>query len=337
MGLPSVDGVNQSFSNRLRFNKEILNNAYWRLPVDPLAPAEYMPVGRGPVTCSLCGTWTSFQVCSHTDLHKGEIYCGVDFTGKLVVVNQHLFCNKSSCPICFLRGWSQRTARSLANRLKVGVERGFGDVEHITVSVSDKDKNLPEIVFREKCRVALLIRGVLGGCMIFHGYRIDRNRQLLVWSPHYHTMGFISGGFNVCRECVHERGDCYSCHSFKGREAREYAKDGYLVKVLAKRKNVVGTIFYQLHHSTLKVSMRRFHIVTWFGLMGNRKLSSGRKPKAAFPCPVCGSEMEKKHYMGDSVIPRNLGDPEYKKVNPVEPLDSSGSPSFDDEGGDMHE
>jgi hypothetical protein len=32
---------------------------------------------------------------------------------------------------------------------------------------------------------------MIGRCLIFHGYRIDRERSVLVWSPNYHTLGLL--------------------------------------------------------------------------------------------------------------------------------------------------
>jgi len=232
-----------SVSERARLNRAILENDYWTLPVDDKEHENFMPVGRGARTSNLCGKWLSFQVCDNKELHEGVVVDGIDCTGKIVVSHSHLWCHKSSCPICFIRGWSVREARNIEGRLTAASERGFGEVEHLTASVPVEDYGLSEEALRRKCRMALLVRGVLGGVMIFHGYRKDRLRGVLSWSPHYHVLGFIRGGFDVCRDCVHDRGDCRSCSFFKGREVREYAKDKYLVKVFEKRKTVVGTAF----------------------------------------------------------------------------------------------
>lgn len=329
----SVDAVSRSLSYRLSLNQQISESDYWLLPVDSVGHENFMPVGRGRVSSSLCGTHLSFFVCDNLEGHKGKFLNGEDCTGMLVCAHEHMFCKKSSCPVCFIRGWSVREARSVAGRLEVASERGFGEVEHLTVSVALADRDLPEEVMRERSRVALLIRGFLGGCMIFHGFRKDKFRRVLVWSPHYHVLGFIRGGFDVCRSCVHERGDCASCGAFKGREVREYAKDGYLVKCFEKRKTVVGTAFYQLNHATVRVGIKRFHVVTWMGVCGYRMLK-GRKLEAVQTCSVCKSEMARKSYWGREVrIERNIGSPEYRKVFLMAPFDSFGSPNFVDISG----
>lgn len=264
-------GVAKSFVDRLALNRAILENEYWRLPVDDKGHENFVPVGRGRRTSDMCGKWRSFMVCDNKESHQGVVVDGVDCTGKVVVTHQHLWCHRPECPVCFIRGWSVREARRIEGRLTVASERRFGEVEHMTVSVSPEDYDLPEEKLREKSRMALLKRGVLGGCMLFHGYRKDRKRGVLVWNPHYHALGFIAGGFDVCRNCVHDRGDCRTCRCFKGREVREYENDKYIVKCFEKRKTVIGTAFYQLNHASLRVGIRRFHVATWFGVCGYPK------------------------------------------------------------------
>jgi hypothetical protein len=323
------DSVNRGLSRRLGMNRQISENAYWFLPVDDTGHENFMPVGRGQKTCPSCGQWSHFWVCHNIEGHKGVVLKGVDYTGKLVVTHQHLWCHKSSCPVCFIRGYSVREARLIEGRLAVASELGFGDVEHMTVSVPFEKHGLLEPVLREECRLALLVRGVLGGCMIFHGFRIDRSRKVLVWSPHYHCLGFVRGGLDVCRACVHKREDCASCLNFRGRGIREYAKDGYVVKAFSKRQTVVGTAFYQLHHASIRVGLKRFHVVTWFGLCGNSKLK-GRKVVAQAKCPVCHDVMVKEIYRGKEPIAKDIGDPEYRKVFPMDAFDASGAPNFVD-------
>lgn len=331
--------MGKGFRERLVLNREILDNPYWCWDVDDKGHENFMPVGRGLPTSSHCGRWMSFLVCDDVGTHKGVVLKGVDYSGKLAVAHEHMWCNRSSCSVCFIRGWSLRGARSYTGRLSVVSELGYGEAEHIMVSVARRDFDLLEEVLREKCRTALVVRGVLGGLMIFHGFRMDRERGVLVWSPHYHSLSFIGGGFDVCRNCSHVRGDCASCGGFKGREVREYAKDGYLVKVGDKRETVFGTIFYQLNHSTIRVGFKRFHVATWFGVAGNRKLK-GKKVKAVHVCPVCAvvgvhNEMIPKIYRGDNVIARSVGDPAYKKLFAMDVLKADGSPMFGDSVGSV--
>jgi hypothetical protein len=303
----------RSLFERVRLNRAILKNKYWFLPVDNVGHENYQPVGRGLKASTFCGVWRSYMICRHAELHDGKLLHGADCSGKVVVKHQRLWCNKSSCPVCFSSGWSTREARRIEGRINEGVKLGFGKPEHTTVSFAVVDRGLPEPVFREKCRMALFDRGVTGGQMTFHGYRIDRRRNVLYFGPHYHCLCFIKGGFDRCRDCDHVRGDCATCSGFKGREVRGYAKDGYLVKVHDVRKTVFGTAHYELNHATIRIGIKRFQSVTWFGVCSYSKFKSV-KLKAEVKCPACSSEMVRSVYVGNRHIVKDLGDPDYLPV-----------------------
>ena len=328
----SVEVVNRSFSERLRLNHAILKNKYWFLPVDDEGHENYVPVGRGVRSSEFCGRWTSLSVCKNVEGHKGVSLAGTDCTSKVVVRHNHMWCTKSRCPVCFIRGWSTREARSIGGRFIEGDKRGFGKVEHVMVSVPAVDRDLPESVLREKCRKALFDRGVVGGCMIFHGFREDRERHVLAWSAHYHVLGYIEGGFDVCRDCVHGRGDCRDCSSFKGREVRGYENDGYFVKVLGERKTVVGSAWYQLNHATVRVGVKRFQSVTWFGCCSYRKFKS-EKVKTESLCPACDGEMVRCFHVGKRYIVKDVGSAEYVPLFVDDEFDVSGVPNYVDVAG----
>lgn len=321
--------MDKSLSRRLRLNRAILKNPYWFLPVEDKGHEDYMPVGRGVPSSPLCGKNVGFKVCKNIEGHKGLSVGGVDATGKVVVRLKHLWCHKPTCPKCFNRGWAVRGARNIETRLEEAVRRGLGSkVEHIVVSPHPDDFGLSEKVLRKKSRKALKVRGVVGGSLVFHGFRVDRERGVLVWSPHFHAFCFIEGdGFDRCRNCVHIREDCLNCSGFKGREVREYAKDRYLVKVLDERETVFGTAWYILNHATVRVGLKRSHCVTWFGVCAKRKYSS---PKVVSEdvCCVCGEEMVKCAYMGKRFIPRNIGHVDYKAVFVDDEFDENGEENY---------
>jgi hypothetical protein len=64
-------------------------------------------------------------------------------------------------------------------------------------------------VLREKVKTALAVRGVVGGVLIFHGFRYNL-RHSWYWSPHFHVLGVISGGYG-CRGC---KKGCVGCGGF---------------------------------------------------------------------------------------------------------------------------
>ena len=322
----SAEVVRRSFAERLRLNSAIVENKYWVLPVDDVGHENYMPVGRGVKSSPVCGRWMSLSVCKNLEEHKGIVVKGIDCTDKVVVRHNHLWCKKSSCPVCFIRGWSVRGARSVEGRLVEAVERGLGKVEHIVVSVPVKDYGLSESVLRRKCRDVLFDRGVIGGCMMFHGYREDRSRGVLAWSPHYHVLGFVLHGY-ACRECERKWNCLKGCGGFDDRVWQAFQKDGYYVKVFAERKTVFGSAHYQLNHATLRLGVKRFHVVTWFGVCGNRKFKS-QKLESEVVCPVCGSEMVRSAYVGKRHIVKDVGSPAYVPWFVDDEFGEDGAPNY---------
>ena len=325
----SLESQNEDYVRRLGLNSAIWKSPYWVLAVDDKGHENYMPVGRGVRSSPVCGKHTGFSLCRNVEGHKGVVVNGVDCTNKVVVRHRHLWCHKSSCPVCFIRGWSVRGARSIEGRFVEAQNRGFGKVEHVLVSVSPTDYHLSEGVLRKKCRHVLFERGLVGGCMIFHGYRIDKKRDVLVWSPHYHVLGFIEGGYARCRECFRKWNCLKGCGGFDDRAWQLYQKDGYYVKVFAERHTMFGTAFYQLNHATIRLGVRRFHSVTWFGSCGNRKFKSA-DVDVKVKCPVCKGEMVRSVYVGKRRIVKDVGHPDYVPWFVDDEFDEDGNPNYVD-------
>jgi hypothetical protein len=288
---------------RLELNPRIVENAYWFLPVVDDGHSDMVQAGRGVVSSELCGEFRGRRVCHDKEHHKGVVYKDVDFTGMNVVMNTYYHCHKVLCVVCFASGFAVREAQVFESRIAEAVERGFGVPEHIVLSPPRSLWDLPFSELFELSYVVLRDRGVTAVGLIPHGRRIDRKARNLFWSPHIHGIGFILGGFDVCRNCVHKRGDCEFClKGFKGRQVRGYKKDKWIVKVEPKRKSIFGTAVYLLNHCTVKVGLKRFHSVRWFGLLGNRVFRAVNSKRSA-GCPVCKvaghySEMEREAYWG---------------------------------------
>jgi hypothetical protein len=110
---------------------------------------------------------------------------------------------------------------------------------------------------------------------------------------------------------------------------RGYAKDGYLVKVLAERKTVVGSAWYQLNHATVRVGVKRFQSVTWFGLVSYGKFKSV-KVKSESLCPACDGEMVRSFYMGKRHIVKDVGSADYVPLFVDDEFDEDGVPNYAD-------
>jgi len=154
-------------------------------------------------------------------------------------------------------------------------------------------------------------RGVIGGTIIFHGFRYNLQKQWY-WSPHFHVLGFIRGGYSRCRHCERKWNCLHGCGGFDDRSYQSFLKDGYYVKVMGERKTVFGTAWYQLNHASLKKNVKRFHVATWFGVCSYRKLKvTVEKPKAV--CPICQHDIVKLRYFGNKRFVLEKGSSGYEQ------------------------
>ena len=270
---------------------------------------EYDLVGHGKVTNENCGRFSGyFYGCDRVDLHNKTDLNGFNHAGK-VYVKKPIFhsCNKPSCPICYKYGWVVREAKCIEARLKEASKR-FGVVEHLSISVPVKDYGMSLESLRLKVVKLLKIRGVVGSCLIWHGFRyanpVEARRKNIVegwrWSPHFHALGFILGGYSKCRRCS-RKWDCLKgCGNFDDRSYQQFLKDGYYVKVFGKRKSVFWTAHYLLDHATIRKDSVRFQVVTWWGNVSYRKMKVTVELRKAV-CPLCKHDLVKLRYNGSKL------------------------------------
>jgi len=239
------------------------------------------------------------------DLHNlNTTLGGKSYRGKIFRRIVHHYCHKPSCPVCFKSGWCVRLAGTIEGRLAEASKR-FGQVEHIVASVPPHDYGLSLEALRTKVYKILSVRGVLGGNVIFHGMRYNK-RKSWYFSPHVHVLAFVLGGYGKCRRCKNNvcvgrdrfgNSNFGKCTGFKARTRQLYEKDGYIVRVLGKRKTVFGTAYYQLTHATIDITKNRFHVSTWWGVCSYRKMKITPKKRREL-CPVCSSELVGIDYLG---------------------------------------
>ena len=289
----------------------------------------YQLVGNGYATNAKCGMYLYELGCTRIDLHNRIMMAKIRVRGKETVVSTigrvyhkkvFNYCYKPSCPKCYKHGWASRLARKIEARL-VKASKKFGQPEHIIVSVPTKDYGLTLKSLRTKVRKILYERGVIGGVAIFHGFRYADAKESLekgvpfgwYWSVHFHVIGFILGGFGRCRNCEKKgRFRCYDCDGFKGRQVRGYKKDGYIVKVKAKRETIWGTARYQLDHSCIDVTKKRFRVSTWFGCCSYHKLKVTAELKRSI-CPCCKHNLEKLRYVGNKTFCLDRSSPNFQR------------------------
>jgi len=291
-------------------------------------------VGQQPKTDEYCGRYLILKGClggEHGEEHNKVVFDkygnSVNCAGKAFLKLVHHFCDKPSCCVCF-RHWAKRGAGKIESRLAVASKR-FGLVEHIIVGVPSRDWVLSYEQLRKKCHEVLYSRGVIGGALVFHPFRYADVMESRVkhvpfgwyWSPHFHVLGFIRGGYGECRGCFKRSGKpCVKgCGGFVDRNFRLNEVDGWYVKVKGKRRNsyyddkpnVFGTAFYELNHAGLKVGsdgkpVTRYHVFTWFGVCSYRRLKITVE-KFKDLCPICGGELYKIYNFGSRVIVKDVG------------------------------
>lgn len=255
---------------------------------------DYHLVGNGEVTNEKCGKRVTLKGCLRVDLHNLITLDGKNYKGKVFVRRINFSCDKPSCPECYKYGWAVREAGNIERRLKEASKR-FGLVEHIICSVPSKDYGLSDKTLRRKVIKMLSELGVVGGCVIVHHFRY-RPWKGWYFSPHFHILGFVLGGYAKCRHC--KGGDCYACGGFDGKCYDLYHKNGYIVKVMGKRVTVGGTAWYQLNHASYKVGGKRHIVATWFGNCSYRKLKVTPEIRKAV-CPICQHDLVRIGYCGN--------------------------------------
>ena len=326
--LKSVDEMYKLFleqKNCAKAETEPFLNDFSESEPDGFAPIimGFQRVGHGKKTNDKCGKFMGYKACLHTGLHHlsldGSIHEGDVFTKK-----KHHHCFNWRCPVCYRYSSSVREADRIEQRINQGSKRFGAKPEHGVVSFSEADRVLSVEKLLAKAVKGLYARGITGGSLILHLERYRSSeyvrggvRRMAEWyfSPHVHFLGFFKNEYGRCRNCKyfdewgskstkghtrhtnHGGSACLGCSGFEGLTRRLYEKDGLIVKVMAERKSIFGTAYYELNHASVKVDKARYQIVHWFGNCSKRKL------KVVFEdhkqvCPSCSHELVDARYFG---------------------------------------
>jgi hypothetical protein len=254
---------------------------------------DFQLTGHGSVTNDNCGKFRGYYGCLHTELHDKIALDGTNFKDKIFAHKVFLSCDKPSCPVCYKYGWAVREAHKIEVRL-AETSKHWGLPEHIIATFPPKYYHLTYEQLRAKAVKILMARGVVGGVLIWHAGRYNKC-HVWYWSPHFHVLGFILGGYSRCRSC---KKTCFKgCGGWEDRKYRAFEKDGCIVRVLDKRKTVGGTAWYQLNHAFIKKGVKRFHVAIWFGVCSYRKLKVTPEVRKHL-CPICQSELVMIDYSG---------------------------------------
>ena len=105
---------------------------------------------------------------------------------------------------------------------------------------------------------------------------------------------------------------------------------------MGERKTIFGTAWYQLNHATLRVGVKRFQPVTWFGVCSYRKLKVKVEKKKDL-CPICGEELVKLQYLGFRRIVKERDLPDYVGSFVDDLVESDGSAIWREVGSGSYE
>jgi hypothetical protein len=251
---------------------------------------KWIVVGHGvEKTNYKCGQFRRYDGCINVEGHKQGKLNENSHASDVFVHMVHHWCFSYSCKVCYLKGACLREAEHASQRLAFASKGGkdekgvyhapLGEPQHLIVSPIKSDYYIAEFEhqkFFNKVKTICQAVGILNSSWIFHGFRYADYQESLekgvpygfYWSPHYHLVGFIEGGYGRCRHCsktarvihthggknVTKHGDkrlCYSCDGFERRVRESNEKNGYVIVNTDERQSVFGTLWYQLSHMSI--------------------------------------------------------------------------------------
>jgi len=214
-----------------------------------------------------CGLWQT-KGCLNDREHRR-----LGFGNKIFVKQYQRSCFRAVCKICYSK-WLGRQANKATRRIKKYEELTRKNAKHIIVSppswLYGKDvKELKKDVYRILKKV-----GCVGGALIYHPFRFNKEKRLWYFAPHFHVMGF---GW-IIGENVSE----------------VYKENGWIVKNKGFRDSTFQTFYYQLSHCGIK---KHFHSLIWFGDLSYSKLKIEKEPDSG-TCPACKRKLVPIYYDG---------------------------------------
>ena len=217
-----------------------------------------------------CGLW-SYRGCLNVSGHKGT-----NAEGKGFLQTYQRSCFRASCSLCWKK-WLGREASKSTHRIEHFEKISKKKVKHIVISCPKWTYGQTKKELAKSARTILNEVGCLGGSMIYHPNRYDKERKLWYYSPHFHILGF--GWIEAVTEA--------------------YSKHGWFIKNLGERDSTFSTIYYILSHAGVK---KRNHSLTWFGDLSYSKLKSSEIPALADSkqkCPYCDNDLQELFLIGN--------------------------------------
>ena len=212
-----------------------------------------------------CGSWQT-KGCMNLKGHENT-----DYPGKIFIKRYQKSCYRASCEKCFKK-WLARESNKATSRIATYAKKSGKPPKHVVVSVpywhyDTEFKELRKCVYRVLKKV-----NAVGGTVIFHPFRFNKQERIWYYSPHFHIIGF--GWIKDTEEI--------------------YNSEGWIVKNLGVRDSVFATFYYQLSHCGIK---EHIHSLSWFGDLSYSKLKVEKEPETNV-CPLCNEKLVHVYYQG---------------------------------------
>ena len=214
-----------------------------------------------------CGSW-AYLGCLNVQGHANT-----ECEGKGFVRTFQRSCYRADCEICWKK-WLARESNKATRRIETYEKKSKHKVKHIIISAPKWDYSLNKKELSKKARSILKEIGCIGGSMIFHPFRYNRDYKEWYYSPHFHVLGF--GWIDAV--------------------TKAYQKHGWIIKNKGTRDSTFATFYYQLSHAGIK---KHNHALVWFGDLSYSKLKVEEDHIGKPKCPYCEIEMREVFFLGD--------------------------------------
>jgi len=186
------------------------------------------------------------------------------FPNKVYIKSFQKSCYRAACEMCYKK-WMARDSNKATRRIEVYERKSDDSAKHIIVSPPSWIHHKPVRELRKEAYKVLKKVGAIGGALIYHPFRYNKDFRRWYFSPHFHIVGF--GWISNVSEMYH--------------------KDGWVVKNKGLRDSTFATFYYQLSHAGVK---HGYHTITWFGDLSYSKLKVEEDPNSD-QCPLCGAKL----------------------------------------------
>jgi len=159
-----------------------------------------------------------------------------------------------------------REANKATRRIEKYEKLSGKKAKHIIVSVPKWEYGKSKKELAKESYKILKDIGCIGGTIIFHSFRYNKDFREWCYSPHFHVIGF--GWIESVVE--------------------NYQRNGWIVKNKGVRESTFATIYYQLSHAGIK---KNNHALVWFGDLSYSKLKVEKEEIERNICPYCHAKL----------------------------------------------